>query len=306
MQKRKGILLAGGTGSRLFPATLVLSKQLMAVYDKPMIYYPLEVLMIAGVREIAIVTAPNQTAAFRELLGEGDRFGLSLEYLVQPRPDGLPQAYTLAEEWLDGASSAMILGDNLFHGGDFEDRLLRAASRDASTIFATPVADPRQFGVVTFDAAGHVTGIEEKPVEPASRYAATGLYLLPGDAPARAAGLTPSPRGELEIADLLRSYLDEGTLEVECLSGDTQWFDTGTHEALYRTTRAIRRLARAGVHVGALEARAFALGLIGQAELLAAAARQASTGYGQHLRRSAMLRPTPSAVRVRPTAARSG
>lgn len=227
---RKGIILAGGSGTRLYPITISVSKQLLPVYDKPMIYYPLSVLMLAGIREIAMITTPQDQEQFRRALGYGSQWGIRLEWIVQPSPDGLAQAYLLAEDFLDGAPSAMVLGDNIYYGHGLPDQLRAADARRAGgTVFGYKVADPERYGVVGFDEAGQVTSIIEKPEKPASSYAVTGLYFLDESAPERSRTIAPSARGELEITTLLETYLHDGSLAVEKMGRGYAWFDTGTH-----------------------------------------------------------------------------
>ena len=290
MKNRKGLILAGGTGSRLFPITLTTSKQLLPVYDKPMIYYPLSVLMLAGVSEIAIITSEDRLDNFKSLLGNGRHLGLSLDYIVQPRPEGLAQAYLLAEDYLDGAPSAMVLGDNIFYGHGLTQALQKANIRsDRSTIFGYRVDDPTRFGVVAFDPSGRATAIEEKPANPRSNYAATGLYFLNGDASARAKSVKPSSRGELEITDLLQGYLDDGQLHVERLGRGYAWFDTGTHRSLLEAGEFVRMIEeRQGLKLGWIEEVAFQQGLIDVEELLGLAGPLMKTTYGQYLRRVAL------------------
>ena len=290
MPRRKGLILAGGTGSRLFPITLGVSKQLLPVYDKPMVYYPLSVLMLAGMTEIAIITAPDQVDGFRRLLGDGRSLGLEIEYIVQPRPEGLAQAYLLARDYLAGAPSAMILGDNIFYGHGLPEVLQGANGRaDRATIFGYQVADPTRFGVVGLDANGRATSIEEKPERPKSDFAATGLYFLDGDASARAAAIRPSPRGELEITDLLQGYLDDGLLDVERLGRGYAWFDTGTHRSLLDASEFVRTIEDSqGLKLGCIEEVAFLLGLLDMEQLLRLSGPRMKTNYGQYLRRIAL------------------
>lgn len=290
MTVRKGIIMAGGTGSRLFPITITTSKQLLPVYDKPMIYYPLSVLMLAGLTEIAIITAQDRLDDFRSLLGDGAHIGLKLDYIVQPRPEGLAQAYILAQDFLAGAPSAMILGDNIFYGHGLPRVLRSAGARtDRSTVFAYRVDDPTRFGVVGFDGAGRATSIQEKPAVPKSHYAATGLYFLAGDASLRARAVRPSERGELEITDLLESYLDDGALHVQRLGRGYAWFDTGTHRSLLEAGEFVRTIEeRQGLKLGCIEEIAFQLGLIDVEDLLGLAAKLTRTSYGAYLRRLAL------------------
>jgi len=281
---RKGILLAGGSGTRLYPATLSVSKQLLPLYDKPMIYYPLSVLMLAGIRDVAVITTPEHKDQFRELLGDGSQWGLRLDYIVQPSPDGLAQSYLLAEDWLDGASSAMILGDNVFFGQGLSQILGRAAANPAGTVFGYQVSDPRQYGVLGFDPGGRVTSIVEKPQNPASPFAVTGLYFLDGSAPDRARHVVPSARGELEISSLLESYLTDGQLSVERLGRGFAWLDTGTHDALLDAANFVRALqARQGLQVGCPEEIAFKRGWIDSADLAIAAQKHQKNAYGRYL-----------------------
>ncbi|SDX56741.1 glucose-1-phosphate thymidylyltransferase RfbA [Roseicitreum antarcticum] len=282
---RKGIILAGGTGSRLWPITLGVSKQLLPLYDKPMVYYPLSVLMLAGIREIAIITTPEDQAQFQRLIGDGAQWGLRLTYIAQPSPDGLAQAYLLAEDFLDGAPSAMVLGDNIFFGHGLPEMMASADSQPAGgTVFGYRVADPERYGVVAFDADGAVQAIIEKPAKPPSNYAVTGLYFLDGTAPARARTLTPSARGELEITSLLETYLADGTLRVETMGRGYAWLDTGTHESLLDAGNFVRTLqARQGLQVGCPEEISFTKGWISRAELDAQIARLGKSSYGKYL-----------------------
>ena len=242
---RKGIILAGGSGTRLYPITQAVSKQLLPIYDKPMIYYPLSVLMLTGIREIAVITTPHEQDQFKRLLSDGSQWGLSFTYIAQPSPDGLAQAYILAEDFLAGAPSAMVLGDNIFYGHDLPKLLRSADARiDAATVFGYKVADPERYGVVGFDAQGQVTSIEEKPKSPESDFAVTGLYFFPSDAPAKAKEVTPSARGELEITSVIEQYLTEGSLHVELMGRGYAWLDTGTHESLLDASLFISTLER--------------------------------------------------------------
>lgn len=285
MSNRKGIILAGGTGSRLFPLTMAVSKQLMPIYDKPMIYYPISVLMLAGIREIAVITTPEDQAQFKRLLGDGSQWGLSFTYIEQPSPDGLAQAYILAEDFLDGAPSAMVLGDNIFFGHGLPEMLMAADTRaTGGTVFGYRVADPERYGVVRFDEAGTVTEIIEKPEVPPSHYAVTGLYFLDGDAPRRAREVTPSERGELEIVTLLESYLTEGALSVERLGRGYAWLDTGTHGSLLDAGNFVRTLSeRQGMQSGCPEEIAYAKGWIDAAKLAEHAKTFEKTAYGKYL-----------------------
>jgi glucose-1-phosphate thymidylyltransferase len=284
---RKGIILAGGSGTRLYPITLGVSKQLLPVYDKPMIYYPLSVLMLGGIRDIAVITTPEDQDQFRRTLGDGSQWGISLTYIVQPRPEGLAQAYLLARDFLDGAASAMVLGDNIFFGHALPE-LLHAADAEPSggTVFAYHVADPERYGVVAFDAADQVREIIEKPKVPPSSYAVTGLYFLDGSAPDRAARVTPSERGELEITTLLQSYLTEGSLKVKRMGRGYAWLDTGTHASLLDAGNFVRTLEmRQGLQTGSPDEIAYLKGWIGREGLAARAARFAKNGYGDYLAR---------------------
>ena len=285
MTQRKGIILAGGSGTRLHPITLSVSKQLLPLYDKPMIYYPLSVLMLAGIREIAIITTPRDQAQFRDLLGDGGQWGLSLEWIEQPSPDGLAQAFILAEDFLDGAPSALVLGDNVFFGHGLPEMLAKADAADAgATVFGYHVADPGRYGVVGFDADGTVTRIVEKPADPPSNYAVTGLYFVDGSAPARARAVTPSERGELEITSLLEMYLADGSLTVERMGRGFAWLDTGTHESLLDAGNFVRTLQeRQGLQVGNPDEIAWQNGWIDDAALAARAALFHKTQYGRYL-----------------------
>ncbi|MFV0359688.1 glucose-1-phosphate thymidylyltransferase RfbA [Tropicimonas sp.] len=282
--QRKGIILAGGSGTRLYPITMGVSKQLLPIYDKPMIYYPLSVLMLSGIREIAIITTPDDQPQFRRLLGDGSQYGMSFTWIVQPSPDGLAQAYLLAGDFLAGAPSAMVLGDNIFFGHGLPDILRAADTRQTGgTVFAYRVADPERYGVVDFDGA-RVKAIVEKPAVPPSRYAVTGLYYLDGDAPARARAVVPSPRGELEIADLLQMYLSEGLLEVQTMGRGYAWLDTGTHASLLDAGHFVRTLTeRQGTQTGSPDEIAWTQGWIDDAALQARAAKFGKTGYGKYL-----------------------
>ena len=284
--QRKGIILAGGSGTRLYPITIGVSKQLLPIYDKPMIYYPLSVLMLSGIREIAIITTPQDQDQFRRTLGDGSQWGLSLSYIVQPSPDGLAQAYLLAEDFLAGAPSAMVLGDNIFFGHGLPDLLASANARQTGgTVFGYRVADPERYGVVGFDATGRVNRIVEKPSLPPSNYAVTGLYFLDGTAPARARAVTPSPRGELEIVTLLEMYLAEGALSVEQMGRGFAWLDTGTHASLLDAGNFVRTLTeRQGQQVGCPEEIAFHQGWISADQLAERAALFGKTGYGAYLK----------------------
>ena len=285
MTARKGIILAGGSGTRLYPLTMAVSKQLMPIYDKPMIYYPLSVLMLTGIREVAIITTPADQAQFQRLLGDGSQWGMSLTWIVQPTPDGLAQAYILAEDFLAGAPSAMVLGDNIFVGHDLPKMLKAADAKGAGgTVFGYRVADPERYGVVAFDRDGTVREIIEKPEVPPSNYAVTGLYFLDGEASARAKAVKPSPRGELEIVTLLESYLQDGTLSVEQMGRGFAWLDTGTHASLLDAGNFVRTLTlRQGVQSGCPEEIAWAQGWIDDAKLAEHARTFGKTDYGRYL-----------------------
>ena len=287
MTARKGIILAGGSGTRLYPITLGVSKQLMPVYDKPMIYYPLSVLMLAGIREIAVITTPQDAEQFRRALGDGRQWGLSLTWLVQPKPEGLAQAYTIAEEFLDGAPSCMVLGDNIFFGHGLPDLLAAADAKPAGgTVFGYRVADPERYGVVAMDGTGRVTQIIEKPKVPPSNYAVTGLYFLDARAPELARRITPSERGELEIVSLLDIYLAEGSLDVQRMGRGFAWLDTGTHGSLLDAGNFVRTLQlRQGMQTGCPEEIAFAQGWIDAEALAALAGKLDKNDYGRYLRR---------------------
>ncbi len=284
--KRKGIILAGGSGTRLYPITMAVSKQLLPLYDKPMIYYPLSVLMLAGIREIAVITTPEDQSQFQRLMGDGSQWGLSLEWIVQPSPDGLAQAYLLAADFLDGAPSAMVLGDNIFFGHGLPELMERAHAKDAgSTVFGYRVADPERYGVVDFDG-DRVRGIIEKPEVPPSDYAVTGLYFMDGTAPERASRVTPSARGELEITSLLESYLADGALTVELMGRGYAWLDTGTHASLLDAGNFVRTLEeRQGVQIGSPDEIAYEQGWTDRDALRRAAERYGKSAYGAHLKR---------------------
>ncbi|MDR5655062.1 glucose-1-phosphate thymidylyltransferase RfbA [Ruixingdingia sedimenti] len=283
---RKGIILAGGSGTRLYPITMGLSKQLLPVYDKPMIYYPLSALMLAGIREIAVITTPEDQSQFRRLLGDGTDLGLQLSYIAQPSPDGLAQAYLLARDFLAGSPSAMVLGDNIFFGHSLPQLLAEAdAHAVGGTVFGYHVSDPERYGVVEFDAEGRVKSIVEKPARPASNYAVTGLYFLDGTAPEKAARVTPSPRGELEITTLLEMYLAEGTLAVKRMGRGYAWLDTGTHGSLLDAGNFVRTLEkRQGLQVGCPEEIAYTKGWISRENLLIRAKLFDKNDYGKYLK----------------------
>jgi glucose-1-phosphate thymidylyltransferase len=286
MSTRKGIILAGGSGTRLYPITMGVSKQLLPVYDKPMIYYPLSVLMLAGIREIAMITTPQDQDQFQRVIGDGSQWGISLHYVTQPSPDGLAQAYTLTEDFLDGAPSAMVLGDNIFFGHGLPELLAEADARtDGGTVFGYHVSDPERYGVVGFDADGNVREIIEKPKNPPSRYAVTGLYFLDGDAPRLAREVQPSARGELEITSLLELYLKAGKLRVERMGRGYAWLDTGTHGSLLDAGNFVRTLQmRQGLQTGCLDEIAFENGWIDAAALEARADQFGKNDYGRYLR----------------------
>lgn len=285
MTQRKGIILAGGTGSRLHPITMAVSKQLLPIYDKPMIYYPISVLMLAGIREICIITAPQDQEQFKRLLRDGSQWGISLTYVVQPSPDGLAQAFILAEEFLDGAPSTLVLGDNIFFGHGLPEVLAAADQRTVGgTVFGYHVQDPERYGVVSFDADGQAREIVEKPAVPPSNYAVTGLYFLDQEAPERAHSVKPSPRGELEITDLLQTYLTEGKLHVETMGRGYAWLDTGTHASLLDASNFVRTLEnRQGLQTGCLEEIAFDRGWISVAQLAERAKLFEKSAYGAYL-----------------------
>ena len=285
MTKRKGIILAGGSGTRLYPLTQAISKQLLPVYDKPMIYYPLSVLMLAGIREVLVINTPHEQALFKALLGNGSQWGMDIRYAAQPSPDGLAQAYLIGRDFVAGQPSCLVLGDNIFYGHGFTDMLRRADARsEGATVFGYWVNDPERYGVAEFDAQGRVVGIEEKPANPRSNYAVTGLYFYDGHASDYAAELRPSPRGELEITDLNRRYLEAGALHLEPLGRGHAWLDTGTHQSLLEASNFIETIeARQGLRVCCPEEIAFGNGWIDAAQVEKLAAPLAKNGYGQYL-----------------------
>ncbi len=282
---RKGIILAGGSGTRLYPVTQVISKQLLPIYDKPMVYYPLTTLMLAGIRDILIISTPQDTPRFVELLGDGKKWGLNLSYAIQPSPDGLAQAFVIGEQFINNSSSVLILGDNIFYGHDLSGLLQRAAARESgATVFAYPVQDPERYGVAEFDRKGRMISIEEKPEKPKSRYAVTGIYFYDNQAATFAKSLKPSRRGELEITDLNRLYLERGQLNCETMGRGMAWLDTGTHESLLEASQYIETIERRqGLKVACPEEIAFRQGWIDAAAVEAIAAPMHKNAYGQYL-----------------------
>jgi glucose-1-phosphate thymidylyltransferase len=286
LSKRKGIILAGGSGTRLYPATLAVSKQLMPVFDKPMIYHPLSTLMLAGIQDILVISTPQDTPRFAQLLGDGTRYGLNISYAVQPSPEGIAQAYLVGADFLAGSPSALVLGDNIFYGHDLQHVLRRASARSDASIFAYHVQDPERYGVVEFDAEGRAFSVEEKPRVPRSNYAVTGLYFYDGEATEIARSLKPSARGELEITDMNRTYMALGRLQVEIMGRGYAWLDTGTHESLLDASQFIATIERRqGLKVACLEEIAYRMGWISAAQLAELAAPMQNNGYGQYLMR---------------------
>ncbi|MDA7846495.1 glucose-1-phosphate thymidylyltransferase RfbA [Amylibacter sp.] len=286
MKKRKGILLAGGSGTRLYPITMGISKQLLPIYDKPMVYYPLSVLMLAGINEIAIITTPHDNNQYRALLGDGSQWGINLTYIIQPKPEGLAQAFILAEEFLNGSESTLILGDNIFHGDGIRELLQKANnSTAAANIFGYHVSDPERYGVIDFDANGNVKSIIEKPKKPKSNHAVVGLYFLDETAPDRAKNIKPSDRGELEITSLLNTYLEDKSLKVHQMSRGYAWLDTGTHASLLDAGNFVRTLQkRQGLQIGSPDIVAFENGWISRSELELRSEKFSKNAYGDYLK----------------------
>ncbi len=285
MKKRKGIILAGGSGTRLHPCTLAVSKQLLPVWDKPMIYYPLSILMTAGIQEILIISTPHDLPLFKRLLGTGEQFGIHLDYAEQPEPKGLAQSLTIGEAFLDGHPSALILGDNLFYGATLPQQLQAISQqRTGATIFATHVEDPQRYGIISLNADGKATSIEEKPEHPKSSWAVTGLYFFDEQAPAYAKSLAPSARGEYEITDVNRCYLEDQSLQVEVLGRGSAWFDTGTHASLLQASQFVQAIEeRTGIKIACLEEIAYEQGFLSLEALKASASQLGKSAYGQYL-----------------------
>jgi len=286
MKKRKGILLAGGSGTRLYPITMGISKQLLPIYDKPMVYYPLSVLMLAGINEIAIITTPHDNNQYRALLGDGSQWGINLTYIIQPKPEGLAQAFILAEEFLNGSESTLILGDNIFHGDGIRELLQKANnSTAAANIFGYHVSDPERYGVIDFDANGNVKSIIEKPKKPKSNHAVVGLYFLDETAPDRAKNIKPSDRGELEITSLLNTYLEDKSLLMHQMSRGYAWLDTGTHASLLDAGNFVRTLQkRQGLQIGSPDIVAFENGWLSRSELELRSEKFSKNAYGDYLK----------------------
>ena len=286
MKKRKGILLAGGSGTRLYPITMGISKQLLPIYDKPMVYYPLSVLMLAGINEIAIITTPHDNNQYRALLGDGSQWGINLTYIIQPKPEGLAQAFILAEEFLNGSESTLILGDNIFHGDGIRELLQKANnSTAAANIFGYHVSDPERYGVIDFDANGNVKSIIEKPKKPKSNHAVVGLYFLDETAPDRAKNIKPSDRGELEITSLLNTYLEDKSLLMHQMSRGYAWLDTGTHASLLDAGNFVRTLQkRQGLQIGSPDIVAFENGWVSRSELVLRSEKFSKNAYGDYLK----------------------